>query len=308
VASGRRFDIRTRIVMCEDCAFVYQNPQPTHEALAKFYELDYRRLYSVQNDAPTHDFLRAQRERGADLLEFVAPFSVGRTVLDVGCGPGGVLLPFREAGFDCVGVEPGPYALWGSSHLELDIRRGLLEELDPAHLEADLILLSFVLEHVKRPGDLIRTARTFLSPDGFILVEVPNLLTVSAPESVYFHVAHLNYFTPRTLTELLVKAGFSIVRLRTKGYGIRAVARLAGALSVPDPASSIRETPQSIQRFLGRYRVLSRIEGSVKQAVAPVLRGSRLVVEAILGARAGAHFEERVRQLYRRARWRTKAR
>src|SRR5207344_2826191 len=98
LVKGRRFGIEIDVVICSSCALVYQNPRMNELELREFYEHDYRRIYSGSADTPQKDFLETQEKRGADILAFCTDFlKPGSQILDVGCGAGATLLPFRSA-------------------------------------------------------------------------------------------------------------------------------------------------------------------------------------------------------------------
>ena len=66
--------------------------------------------------------------------EYVLPFmekthtiGVGTTVLEIGCGEGGVLLPFVERGCQCVGVDLNPDRIVRAKvFLEKEVAAGML--------------------------------------------------------------------------------------------------------------------------------------------------------------------------------------
>ena len=69
-------------------------------------------------------------------------------------------------------------------------------------------LLAHVLEHLYDPLASLKRIRSVLAEDGHVLLEVP---CATAPESLppgTFTPEHLTYFSERTISALLRKAGF----------------------------------------------------------------------------------------------------
>ena len=97
-----RYGLPSPSVLCRACGLVRTTPRLSDPALAQFYDSDYRSLYTG-SPAATEDFIDGQRAKGRNFLRFIGDRVEGGTVLDVGCGAGGVLLEFAEAGFATVG-------------------------------------------------------------------------------------------------------------------------------------------------------------------------------------------------------------
>jgi SAM-dependent methyltransferase len=200
--------------ICQTCGLVFQSPRMTDAERAAFYAAKYRQLYQGGEEPDAKD-LAVQGRRAESLLAFCQGRlpNVGR-YLDIGSSAGLLLQSFQQA-FDCqvVGVEPG------EAYREFARQNGLvvvasLDELEQARLRRfDLISLAHVLEHLPDPLDYLANLReSFLEPDGWLLVEVPNLYTHDS-----FEVAHLVSFSAHTLRQVLSKAGFEIVALEPHG-------------------------------------------------------------------------------------------
>ena len=112
-----------------------------------------------------------------------------------------------------VGIEPG------DAYRQEDQRRGLdvyasLEGLKQSgQYPCDLVSLIHVLEHLPNPVlYLVQLRQELLKPNGWLLLEVPNLYAHDC-----FEVAHLASFSAHTLVQTLKQAGFEIVALRQHG-------------------------------------------------------------------------------------------
>jgi SAM-dependent methyltransferase len=79
-----------------------------------------------------------------------------------------------------------------------------------------------VFEHLPRPLDELEEIRRVLRPGGVLYINVPNyqcLSIVLGRDDFELNTPpeHVTYFTPRTLAQLVARAGFVV--LRTASYG-----------------------------------------------------------------------------------------
>ena len=200
--------------ICQDCGLVFQSPRMTEAESAAFYAEEYRLLNEGSLD-PTARNMAAQQARAEALLAFTSGLveKVSRH-LDVGCSMGILLQCFAEK-FHCqsVGIEPG------EAHRARANKDGLtvyasLEELENAGAgHFDLISMSHVLEHLPDPvGYLVHLREKLLDPQGWLLLEVPNLYAHDS-----FEVAHLVSYSAHTLLQTLEKAGFEVIKIERHG-------------------------------------------------------------------------------------------
>lgn len=104
----------------------------------------------------------------------------GGRVLDVGCGVGHVLALLErarpDAALHALDVDDRCLAITRSRVGALTAERGDLEGLlaDPLPWAVDQVLLSHVLEHSRRPADLVERIVDQLPPTGTLVVAVPN--------------------------------------------------------------------------------------------------------------------------------------
>lgn len=200
--------------VCVHCGLVFQSPRMTDAELDEFYTAEYRQVYQG-DQGPTQKDLRAQQGRATSLLAFVVDSvpKVNRH-LDLGCSAGILLRAFHDHyGSQPLGVEPG------DSYREFAQSQGLTVYADIADLQAtdearsDLISMAHVLEHLPDPvGYLINLREKHLTPDGWLLLEVPNLYCHDS-----FEIAHLCSFSAHTLRQMVEQSGYEIVKLEAHG-------------------------------------------------------------------------------------------
>jgi SAM-dependent methyltransferase len=200
--------------ICLNCGLVFQSPCMDEAEAAAFYATEYRLLNEGSID-PTARNMSVQRARAESLAAFTHPF-IHQLVnhLDIGCSIG-ILLKRFEKTYRCqpVGIEPG------DAHRMDALKEGLtvcatLEELElVSKARFDLISMSHILEHLSDPvGYLTHLRECLLVPNGWLLLEVPNLYAHDS-----FELAHLYSFSPHTLHEVLRRSGFAIIKFEQHG-------------------------------------------------------------------------------------------
>jgi SAM-dependent methyltransferase len=97
------------------------------------------------------------------------------SVLDLGCGRGGVVeLFWRDVKF-AVGLDPDSPSITEHRAPGMPILRGVGERLPFARESFDLIVCLWVLEHLKEPLKVLSEVRRVLRPGGHFVFLTPNL-------------------------------------------------------------------------------------------------------------------------------------
>lgn len=200
--------------LCTSCGMVFQSPRMSNEELQEFYRAEYRLLVQGE-EGPSEKDRRIQAGRARNLLAFAQRhLKEVRTHLDIGSSVGTLLLAIQnEYGCASVGVEPG------DAYQVFSQERGLqvvadLEDLDSSLTNGfDLITMAHVVEHLPDPVNYLRRVRQeWLTPEGYLLVEVPNLFGHTSLE-----VSHLIAFSATTLRWALSEAGYQVLALEAHG-------------------------------------------------------------------------------------------
>ena len=224
IAERDRYGLPVRTVICSDCGLMRTTPRLTAEATARFYDEDYRDLYSGPGNAQA--IFDSQRRRGENLLRLVARLlGRGDAVYEIGCGAGGILAPFAAAGCRVAGADLGDeYLDTGRAH-GLDLVQGDATDLVAHRGEpARLVLLLHVLEHfLDLPAELAKTTSA-VQPGGFLFVEVPGVASVETGYGGdllrYLQNAHTYHFTAATLTYVLEAAGLEVITATEDAFAL----------------------------------------------------------------------------------------
>ncbi len=149
----------------------------------------------------------------------------GSRVLDAGCASGATARLLTERGCSVTGFEMSPErGALAERHCERVVVGDLESGEDRARIEGpfDVIVLGDVLEHVRRPTEVLAGLRALLAPEGCAVVSIPNVgvwrgrLTILRgrfphDDSGLFDRTHLRFFTRAGIHELVRDAGYRIV-------------------------------------------------------------------------------------------------
>jgi SAM-dependent methyltransferase len=211
IAEKDRYSLSIGLWLCQDCGMVYQHPRLNNSSLQKFYARDYRRLYRGSNKI-TSSYIERGWRRGKAIEEFLKKynFHIGRNILEIGCGPGGILLYFAEQGYSVMGTEWDENCVKFGQDQGIPVISGGIEEVAASQRRFNLIILNHLLEHLYDPLGFLKCLKNLFSPEGLIYIEVPgirNPATLSRFDET-IQIAHLVYFDAVTLNELLIKSGY----------------------------------------------------------------------------------------------------
>lgn len=188
----------------------------------------------IENDATTDvDYYNHLRPALASLF----PRGAAR-VLDIGCGTGRTLERFKELGStETVGIElredVAAIARRNPAVSRIFVGDFLNLELPYADGFFDVVVASFVLEHVADPWVAVKRIRSLLSPKGVLIGSLPNVrhLSVSVPLLLrgrweyqpqgIMDWTHLRFFTRSTIEQLMSESGFSVERMDAEIVGLK---------------------------------------------------------------------------------------
>ena len=152
----------------------------------------------------------------------------GKHVLELGCATGYITrLLTQEYHCRVTGVEYMPEAAEQARPYCAKLVIGDVEsEAVLQHLDGlyDVILAGDVLEHLRYPDRLLTRLRSALRPSGYWVISVPNIAHWSARKELLLgrfnftargimDASHLRWFTIHTLTEMLHRTGYAVMRL-----------------------------------------------------------------------------------------------
>lgn len=208
------------------------NPLPSEAELSEYHASVYFQTQQGNYQLEYSEFeIEVQDLRNQRLIAsasaFTARGSPGR-ILDVGSGEGYSLAAFHERGWTVKGID---FSLAGveakNPSMAPFVEQGdlftLLDRLQHAGEQFDVIWAQHVLEHVLDPVKLMETLRLLLADDGVAVIIVPNdgnewheTLFDEGLISRRWWIAppgHLSYFTFKSFERLANFTGYVIVKM-----------------------------------------------------------------------------------------------
>lgn len=204
--------------ICQKCGLVFMSPRPDQETLNQFYATEYRRLCYGDGKPPEAHLLQEAKRAGhfAEIASLNIPHQIENHI-DIGSSTGRLMQVLQEK-LNCqsLGIELSEdYRAFALSN-GLTVYSSLDSFLnsDRSSTRFDLVTMSHVLEHFEDPVDSLKLIRKkIVKPDGYILIEVPNLYG-----HICFDVSHNFAFSQATLKETLRKSGFSPIFVKLHGF------------------------------------------------------------------------------------------
>ena len=237
LTSGRKWFRFGFVSGCRQCGVLFANPLPTtHELEA---------VYSPSGEWGRHRQEEQEKQVSQRRLEqLFAPVAgefdvmhprAGSSVLDFGCGLGGMLDAFAAAGWDTFGIDPSTSAAF-ARHQQL--------KAVPAEPRFDLAVLHHVLEHVTDPLDILRAIGGAVRDGGYLLISVPNLDDLASHGEFKYCIrsqVHVLAYSTACLQWLLAEAGFRVVSSQASSTRARqrvVVARRGAGNRPPRPLAA----------------------------------------------------------------------
>jgi len=253
------------VVTCRECDLTYVTPRLTNSDLIEHV---YNEGYWNSSQAKTRGYtnyvsdaelyLRTYRRRLSVVRRY---FDTPGRVLDVGCAAAYFLSVMQDEGWQVTGLEPSEAVrAEAASRIGAEnVHDGLLGACDLAPGSFDLITLWDVLEHIPDPVAALAAARELLAPGGKLLIETQNVDSRAAkwlgPKwQHYKHTEHIYHFNPKTLKEILDRAGLRVLEnkaaLGGKYVSLSFISERAGRLH---PVLSTLLTPLNLIGGLALY-------------------------------------------------------
>ncbi|MFN8362071.1 MAG: glycosyltransferase [Candidatus Kapaibacterium sp.] len=286
---GSRQSIPVRgddVVKCADCGFHYLRDRMTTEAMEEYYT----NTYAVNNPqaAPMvrvppslsavdtmPEYISSQRkDLFAKAVDVYAKDIAGGTLIDIGCGWGGLLHHAHREGMEVIGFEfTAPNVEFGRNVLGLDIRQQQFTDGDIAENSVDIVTMSHVLEHVPLPFEFLQKIEYVLKPGGIFSCVVPNFGGLCS-QALGEHWSwlerdwHYSQFTPQVLREMFAQAGLYVEECTTTSgdFGKEIPLAVLGKMQPNLTAAEREATLEKIQQSgLGEeIRIIGRKRGTSK--------------------------------------------
>ena len=206
---------------CAGCGLGVLDPRPDPAELGQLYRESYFVSHYENVLPPGSEGMRRRLSQERHRVDFFRRHKSAGKVLDIGSGRGYFLEACRLRGYDVVGFDVSDDAAASvRDTFGIAVKTGEMRDdlFEPGSL--DVVTLWHALEHTPDPRVPLRLAWKWLSPDGVLVVDVPNHESTDARSignawdgwSLPYHFFH---FTPSSLEELLARNGFRSLEAKT---------------------------------------------------------------------------------------------
>jgi 2-polyprenyl-3-methyl-5-hydroxy-6-metoxy-1,4-benzoquinol methylase len=154
-------------------------------------------------------------------------------ILDIGCGEGSFLKKFPPEKWQRSGIEINKnLAKFAKTHTKnATIITKPIESARFPKKNFDILTLWHVLEHIHNPKIVLKSLRKLISPNGYLVIEVPNGNSIyrkffKSNWQLLLLPQHLFFWTKKSLIYALNDAGFEVIHTSYPG-----ILNLSGASS-----------------------------------------------------------------------------
>lgn len=213
IAAGER-NQRLSIYVCNKCGHGFTRVAGSSKLVENWYKSGAEDQIFLADEA-------SRRVTSRAVLKSIEHFvqRQGR-LLDVGCGPGIFVSEAVNRGWNVTGLEASVRAVdLGQQKFGVSLTTGDMDTLKTMPAQAFEVVTMFdVIEHVVDPATLIELTARVLKPNGYLVLTTPKFDSFLARlMGKYWYCifpAHIHYFTNKSLSRLLNRAGFTIVKRR----------------------------------------------------------------------------------------------
>jgi 2-polyprenyl-3-methyl-5-hydroxy-6-metoxy-1,4-benzoquinol methylase len=214
-------------MVCNHCATMYVSPRPTPAILEQFniqsqnYEFLTKYLYPATEENRRKKIFAPRVER---LAEICKRHNISKNMLvEVGAGFGTFCeeIISKKLFERVIAIEPTPDLADSCRQKKIEVIEKPIEKIFWEYDLADVIASFEVIEHLFSPRDFIKNCSKMLKPGGIIVISCPNnkgfdlLVPYNLANTV--DTFHINYFNPKSLTNLLSECKFEVLETLTPG-------------------------------------------------------------------------------------------
>lgn len=204
-----------QILKCNKCGLARTYPMPYGGNIST-YESPEWALGAIENETVRNRYIFGSIS--SEILKEIEREKEGGRLLDVGCGVGTLLNLARNNGWDTYGVELSKTYCDYTKSIGLKVSNSDLTDAGFIEGFFDAISMVHVLEHIPELFETLNEAWRILKHDGILVVDTPDIGTLTARFQKGHYVSldpdcHIWQFTPETLSNVLLRAGFTPIRV-----------------------------------------------------------------------------------------------
>jgi len=215
-----------KLDLCESCGYSFVNPRPSLSFLKHYYTLfghghdligkEAPNLTSILADEHNYPNSTLDAVRLIKTIKVLANNVCNNRFLDVGCGYGFFSKEALDAGFEVIALELAENERKIAKEMTgLNPAACSFEDFECAPESLSVVFMSQILEHALDINLWIKKSHDCLVNDGILAIALPNYgsifrIIMQENDPYICPPAHLNFFTPNSLSRLLEKHGFKV--------------------------------------------------------------------------------------------------
>lgn len=216
-----------KVVRCNFCGLVFNNPQIFKRAIAEIYTEDYYKSafpalgyedYAANKNDIQHSFRRR--------MPHLKKYAQGKSLLDVGSACGFFLEVAAESGFQPEGIDCSEWATeYSRKNLPFPAYTGLVDTYSwPAGKKYDVITCWDVIEQLPDPKSVFSKINDLLAPNGILALTVRDINSFMAKtmKTKWIHFRPREkyvYFSKDTVRDFLTRLGFKVEEMTFQNAG-----------------------------------------------------------------------------------------
>jgi hypothetical protein len=206
------------IVVCDKCGFCFKmNILKPSSSRFHYENVSYvLRGKGAALDCADTDFLSRLKSFAYPRYSFISHFlrlEPGRDLIaELGCNDGANLLPWKEAGFEVLGIDLDPKIVEFGRKKGLDLISGDFMDYDFSLRKPRLLILSHILEHVTDINMTLERLRKIIDPDGYLFIESPGIRVHGLNNTLaYFDTEHNYNFDMKAVKSIFERHLFKVL-------------------------------------------------------------------------------------------------
>lgn len=205
---GKHWDLS----FCKNCGLIFANPCPSLDLLHSLIHKTKDPVYEEEAKGRAENFRR--------LLSYLETIhSQKGFLLDIGAASGILLNEAQKRGWETEGIEASTWAVRvAREKYGLFLQEGYFESTPLKKNHYTAVTMVDFIEHIPHPLEAVQKAFSILTPGGTLCLVTPNIHSLASQimGSRWWHLrpAHLSYFSKGSITFLLQKIGFHLLKIR----------------------------------------------------------------------------------------------
>ncbi|MBI2417796.1 MAG: class I SAM-dependent methyltransferase [Ignavibacteriales bacterium] len=181
------------------------------------------RIDALDTDAMQHWYKEQAVYYTRELQPYIGEFKES-TILEIGCGIGGILYFLKEQGankLQGIDISAEQIAV-ANKYVAVNAETcDAFDFLSNTQVKYDIIIMYDLIEHIpkNRILELIEQLFNALKDGGRVITRTPNMASISGLHSRYIDITHETGFTPESIKQAFLQSPFSSITVHNSYLG-----------------------------------------------------------------------------------------